>query len=94
MASISGSPHGGWAWGRAELIDGQLSFLTYGPLEENVTAIARDGDVLWIGGADTYRAPARGITRYRLDTNAWEYFEANRIIGLDDPADCHDITRW
>ncbi len=71
--------------GQAELLDGQLSFLTYGPLEENVTAIARDGAVLWIGGADTYRVPARGITRYRPGTNTWEYFEANRIIGLDDP---------
>ncbi len=71
--------------GQAELLNGQLSFLTYGPLEENVTAIARDGDVLWIGGADTYRVPARGITRYHPGTNTWEYFEANRIIGLDDP---------
>ncbi len=71
--------------GQAELIDGQLSFFSSGPLEENVTAIARDGDAIWIGGADTYRAPARGITRYRPATNTWEYFEANRIIGLDDP---------
>jgi ligand-binding sensor domain-containing protein len=71
--------------GRAELIDGQLTFLTFGPLEENVTAIARDGDTIWIGGEDTYRAPVRGITRYHPNANTWEYFEADRIIGLDDP---------
>ena len=71
--------------GHAELIDGQLSFLTFGPLEENVTAIARDGDAIWLGGEDTYRAPARGITRYLPTTNTWEYFEASQITGLDDP---------
>ena len=71
--------------GQAELLNGQLSFLTFGPLEENVTAMARDGDAIWVGGADTYRAPARGITRYQPSTDTWEYFEANRILGLDDP---------
>ena len=71
--------------GRADMRDEQLSFLRYGPLEENVTAIARDGDAIWFGGEDTYRAPARGITRYHTKSKTWEYFEAAQIIGLDNP---------
>lgn len=71
--------------GMANLTDRQLHFNTFGPIEENVTALAIDGNFLWVGGADTYRAPARGISRYNRKTQHWEYFEAAHIIGLENP---------
>jgi ligand-binding sensor domain-containing protein len=71
--------------GMANLNDQQLHFDLYGPINENVTALASDGNTIWIGGEDTYRAPARGISRYDLSTQAWEYFEADHIIGLENP---------
>ncbi len=70
--------------GRADLRDEQLEFLHFGPMTENVTAIALDGDRIWFGGEDTYRGPARGITRYHPSTDTWEYFQPEDIIGLDD----------
>ena len=71
--------------GQANLNDQQLHFDTYGPLEENITAIAKDGDTIWMGGEDTFQTPARGITRYHLSTLTWEYFDADHVIGMDDP---------
>ena len=71
--------------GMANLNDRQLHFNTFGPIEENVTALAKDNNFLWVGGADTYRAPARGISRYNRQTQNWEYFESARIIGLENP---------
>ena len=71
--------------GRADMRDNQLTFHASGPLDENVTAVARDGDWIWFAGDDTYDSPARGITRHRLGTDVWEYFEADQVIGIDDP---------
>ena len=71
--------------GMANLNDQQLSFNTFGPIEENVTALAFDNNTIWVGGEDTYRAPARGISHYNLNTQEWKYFEAQNIIGLENP---------
>lgn len=71
--------------GLANLNDRQLQFHTFGPIEENVTALATDGNTLWVGGEDTYRAPARGISRYHYQTQTWQYFEAAHIMGLENP---------
>jgi ligand-binding sensor domain-containing protein len=70
--------------GQANLTDQQLHFDTFGPLVENVTAMAFDGPDLWMGGADTYREPARGMTRYNRQTRTWTYFEPVNIIGLEN----------
>ncbi len=70
--------------GRADLRDEQLEFLRFGPMEENITAMALDGDRIWFGGEDTYRGPVRGITRYHPPTGTWKYFESDQIVGLDD----------
>jgi ligand-binding sensor domain-containing protein len=71
--------------GMANLNDQQLHFDQFGPIEENVTALAIDGNTIWVGGEDTYRAPARGISRYDRNTQKWEYFEAAHLIGLENP---------
>jgi ligand-binding sensor domain-containing protein len=70
--------------GMANLNDSQLHFNTYGPIEENVTALATDGNTIWMGGEDTYLSPARGISRYHRKTQEWEYFEAKNTIGLEN----------
>jgi ligand-binding sensor domain-containing protein len=70
--------------GRADLRDERLSFIPSGPICGNVTAIARDGDHIWLGGDDSYRARATGITRYNVADGAWDYFVAEDIVGLDD----------
>ena len=78
--------------GRADLHDEQLSFLQFGPFEQNVTAIARDGEDIWFGGDDDYRGPARVITRYRPSSREWEYFDSDRIVGLDDARVSHILV--
>lgn len=70
--------------GRANLNDRLLKFDTYGPIEENVTALALDKQSLWIGGDNTIQAPSRGISRFDLDTQEWTYFQPNHIIGLEN----------
>ena len=69
--------------GRADMRDEQLTFLPYGPLSENVTAIARDGDHVWFGGGDSYRAASSGISRFAPKTGVWDYFIEEDIVGLD-----------
>ncbi|MDA0748580.1 MAG: hypothetical protein O2954_18840, partial [bacterium] len=70
--------------GRADLSDRQLEFHQYGPIAPNITALARDGDAIWFGGTSFGPDGARGITRYNLAEETWQYFESDRIIGLDD----------
>ena len=70
--------------GRADLRNEQLRFHPFGPLDENVTAIARDGDAVWFGGGDTFQARAQGITRYRPASGEWDYFDPDRTVGLED----------
>ena len=70
--------------GRADLADRQLEFHQFGPIQENVTAIARDGEKIWFGGGDTYRRSEQGISRYDPQTESWEYFRPDDIIGLND----------
>jgi len=70
--------------GRADLNDQQLEFLPSGPLAENISALAKDGDAIWIGGENTFQKPARGITVFHPKAGAWQYYEADQIIGLDD----------
>ena len=70
--------------GHADLSDRHLRFLPYGPLDENVMAMARDGDAVWMGGEETFRSPIRGITRYYPGTGTWEYFDTDVTMGLDD----------
>jgi len=71
--------------GRADLRNEQLEFLRFGPVSDNVTAIARDGKAIWFGGENTYRARAEGITRFRVAEDRWDYFESEQTMGLDDP---------
>ena len=70
--------------GRADLGHGQLEFHPFGPLQENVTAIALDEGNIWFGGGPSYRGSKEGITRYDLQTEAWEHFRPREIIGLND----------
>lgn len=70
--------------GRADLRNEQLHFHPFGPLDGNVTAIARDDDAIWFGGEDSFQARAQGITRYRPASGAWEYFDPDRTVGLED----------
>jgi len=61
--------------GKARLADEQLEFFRYGPIEANVTALAIQGDDLWIGGGDLYRPRSHGITRYNTALEEWGYLE-------------------
>ena len=71
--------------GLADLGDRQLAFHQFGPLSENITAIAEDGEHLWFGGWDSARGRARGISRFSPATDQWDYFDSEDILGLDDP---------
>ena len=75
---------GGLGVGKANMTDRQLEFHAFGPLDENVTAMARDGDSIWFGGKGVYGIREQGITRYHLSTQMWEYFEPENIMGLDE----------
>lgn len=71
--------------GRADLRNELLEFHHFGPLDQNVTAIARDGDKIWFGAENTAGTPTQGLTRYYPSSEKWEYFEADKIIGIDNP---------
>lgn len=70
--------------GRADLRFDTLEFLRSGPLEQNVTAMVRDGHHLWFGGQDDFGTFPRGISRYDLSQDQWDYFEENVVYGLDN----------
>ena len=70
--------------GKANMTDRQLEFHAFGPLDENITAMARDGDSIWFGGRGVYGIREQGITRYHLSTQTWEYFKPEDIMGLDE----------
>ncbi len=69
--------------GLADLRDEQLKFLQYGPLNNNVSAIYRDGESIWIGGGDAFGSPSQGITRLNLNSGDWEYFHRFQTSGMD-----------
>ena len=70
--------------GYTDLRFNSIEFLRHGPLEQNVTAIARDDQEVWFGGRDDFGTFARGISRYHTPENRWDYFEEEVVYGLDD----------
>jgi len=68
--------------GRARLRSGRLKMLPFGLMGRNVTALAFDGDHLWIGGISPWEEEA-GLTRARRDLQDWDYFEARFLFGMD-----------
>jgi len=68
--------------GRARLRSGRLKMLPFGLMGRNVTALAFDGDQLWIGGISPWDEEA-GITRAGRDLQTWDHFEARYLFGLD-----------
>lgn len=74
----------GLGLGRADLRFSTLEFLRHGPIEQNVTALARDGDYIWFGGRDDFGTFARGVSRYDTRSDRWEYYEEDLVYGLDD----------
>ncbi len=75
---------GGLGIAKAKMTDRQVEFHAFGPLDENVTAMARDGDSIWFGGRGVYGIREQAISRYHLETQLWEYFEPEHIMGLDE----------
>lgn len=68
--------------GRARLRTGRLKMLPFGLWGRNVTALAFDGDHLWIGGIAPWEEEA-GMTRAGRDLQEWDYFEARFLPGMD-----------
>jgi len=68
--------------GRARLRGGRLKMLPFGLMGRNVTALAFDGDHLWIGGISPWEEEA-GLTRTGRDLKDWDYFEARFLFGMD-----------
>lgn len=75
---------GGLGVGKANMTDRQLEFHAFGPLDENISAMARDGDSIWFGGKGVYGIKEQGITRHDLSNRTWEYFEPEDVMGLDE----------
>jgi ligand-binding sensor domain-containing protein len=67
--------------GRASLRTGRLRMLKFGLMEKNVTAMAFDGEHIWLGGVNMWDGPA-GITYVDRDLQSWNYFEARYVDGL------------
>jgi ligand-binding sensor domain-containing protein len=84
--------------GMADVHRKDLDLMARGPAEDNVTALASDGDDLWIGGLEGSRTSAdvrrpgphggtvggaRGITRYRRGEGTWTTYEVGETFGLE-----------
>jgi ligand-binding sensor domain-containing protein len=67
--------------GRASLRTGRLEMFSYGLLSENVTALAVDGNDIWIGGVQPWDTDA-GITRAGPGLQSWDHFEARHTDGF------------
>lgn len=88
---LSDSVEDGWGnlwvgtWGlnagRADLTTAHLEMLRVGLIEDDVTAMATDGDEIWFGGTGGPEG-SEGITRYNRKSGQWAYFEARLIDGL------------
>ena len=72
----------GLGTGRARLRSGRLKMLPFGLMGRNVSALAFDGDRLWIGGISPWEEEA-GLTRASRDLQNWEYFEARFLFGMN-----------
>jgi len=68
--------------GVASLRYQELEMFEYGLYQKDVKAILIDGDQIWFGGKSTYSFE-NGITRYKRQEELWEYFEEEKIGGLE-----------
>jgi len=68
--------------GIGSLRDLELHMFKFGLFDSDVNAIHLDGGVIWTGGKGFYTA-SEGITRFVQKKNIWEYFQADRINGLE-----------
>ncbi len=67
--------------GKASLRTGRLKMFRYGLMERNVTAMAIDGQHIWMGGVNMWDGPT-SITRVEGDLQTWDHFEARYLNGL------------
>jgi ligand-binding sensor domain-containing protein len=92
-ASVDDGFHSVWiatdglGLGRADRRTWRLDMLACGLYMPDARAMAVDGDGLWVGGL---HAPEEdgGITRWDMNRNAWEYFEARYTTGMR----CDQVT--
>lgn len=72
---------------------GDMEFIRFGPLSADQRAITTDGDYLYMGG---YPEPGQknGISRMRLSSMEWVYYESPYEMGLQDArVNCVDADK-
>jgi len=68
--------------GIGSLRDLELEMFKFGLYDSDVNAICLDRGVIWAGGRGFYQ-DAEAITRFVRAKNLWEYFQSDRINGLE-----------
>ena len=68
--------------GRADMRTEELEFHRFGPLDENIKAMALDGETIWFGGSQSQSSASRGISRYHTGTESWTYFESENTFEI------------
>jgi ligand-binding sensor domain-containing protein len=68
--------------GRADMRSEEMKFHRFGPLDENIDAMALDGKTIWFGGSQSQTGPSRGISRYHTETDSWSYFESEHTYEI------------
>ena len=69
--------------GLGSLRDLQLRMFKIGLYDSDVNAICLDKGAIWVGGRG-FSFDSEAITRFDRNKNVWEYFEPERIGGLDN----------
>jgi len=75
---------GTWGLGPA-IIDTRhlnISILPYGPFNANISHVIEVGQFLWMG--TDYTRAERGLTRYDMTLEQWDYYEPGIILDLGD----------
>jgi|GEM_PF-2023509 ligand-binding sensor domain-containing protein len=68
--------------GRADMRTEEMEFHRYGPLDENIDTMVRDGKTIWFGGSQSRSGPSRGISRFHLESGDWTYFESENSFEI------------
>lgn len=95
----------GGVWGLGLLFGDEnirsLEVCPCGPLQNNITSLAKSGDVLWCGSSTADTNPIfnrTGILKYEIEKDYWEYFENTYIFELVTPyvndIVCDDSLVW
>ncbi len=73
---------GTWGMGPAVINTRHLNLepIVYGPFNYNISNIININGELWMG--NDFSQSDRGITRFRLDSHKWDYFEPQYTMGL------------